>query len=111
MGTRCAKCHYVAPQPASGRLTSCPKCGERYELAEQPAAPEPVYKAPATYPHGTNPANTMLQVVAVISLLIALLVVLLGSAIVAGVYFLIFTTAMAGVAIVQAIRNSERKRD
>jgi uncharacterized membrane protein len=48
---------------------------------------------------------------AVISFLVALLVVMLGSAIIAAVYFLISTTAMAGVAIVQAIRNSESKRD
>ena len=111
MGTRCAKCHYIAPQSGSGRLTSCPKCGQLYETAEQAAQSAKAPAAPPTYPRGTNPANTTLQIVAVISFLVALLVVLVGNAIVAAIYFLIFTTAMAGMAIVQAIRNSESKRD
>jgi hypothetical protein len=118
MGKQCAKCGYIQPEGPGGFEPECPKCGAVYAKVEAaaseaaatpesaPAAPEvqSVFVNPPGWPNGY--VSTLI-VIAILAMIASAISTLFGaSSILTAIYFLMFTVAVAGLTIVQAIKSA-----
>lgn len=112
MGEQCEICHYIQPDGPSGSASACPKCGTRYRVTQKPAtattAPRRKFGILPPLPAARRPLSSSGIVLAIVvwTALIATVIAAVNiSALLAAIYFVTFTVALAGFAIVNELRQ------